>query len=122
MENDNKANSQGNPDKMEQRQPANGSAPSHSIRALRPPIPLRTRPVGPLQGETEQHKGRPRHLVISALVLTLVLSAVMTLPIQPNQVEIQPGMPAPQAILSPSYLNYPSKVLTDQARQKAVEE
>jgi hypothetical protein len=46
----------------------------------------------------------------------------MTLPIQPNQVEIQPGMPAPQAILSPSYLNYPSKVLTDKARQKAFEE
>lgn len=47
----------------------------------------------------------------------------MSLSILPGQVEIRPGMPATQGdILSPIYLSFPSKVLTDRARQKAIED
>ena len=91
----------------------NGSA----TRAL---IPQRSSPVAALSALSEQGKGSPRLLVISAAALTVVLSLVMSLSIVPGQVEIKPGVPAAQDILSPAYLNFPSKVLTDKARDKAM--
>lgn len=88
-------------------------------RALRPPIPIKRRPVDPIN-DPEPYKGRPRHLVFSTIVLTVVLTAIMAFPLVPSQVEIQPGMPANKDILSPSYVSYPSKVLTDKAREQTM--
>lgn len=97
-------------------------AAHHTLLSFRPLLPFRSAPVSPLPGVTEQYKGRPRHLVLSALVLTLLLSAVMTVAILPGQVDIRPGMPAPNDILSPSYLNFASKVLTDKAREQVLKD
>ncbi|MFL5732139.1 MAG: HD family phosphohydrolase [Chloroflexia bacterium] len=71
------------------------------------------------EGQEEHTRGIIR-LVVSALVLTVVLSTVMSMSIVPGQLEIRPGMPAPQDILSPAYLNFPSKILTEKARDKAM--
>jgi putative nucleotidyltransferase with HDIG domain len=60
--------------------------------------------------------------VISAIVLTLVLTFVMTVPLLPGQVEIEPGMPASQDIYSPNFLRFESKVQTEKARQEASED
>jgi putative nucleotidyltransferase with HDIG domain len=66
-----------------------------------------------------EYKGRPRHLVISAIVLTFVLTFIMTVPLLPGQVQIAPGIPASQDIYSPNFLRYESKVQTEKARQEA---
>src|SRR4051812_47068564 len=87
------------------------------LRVLRRAFPtLRSRPTGSL---SVQYHGRPRHVVISALLLTVVLTVIMTVPLLPGQVQIEPGVPATQDIFSPTFLRYESKVLTEKARQEA---
>jgi putative nucleotidyltransferase with HDIG domain len=87
------------------------------LRVLRRAFPtLRSRPTGT---QTEQYTGSPQHLVLSAVLLTVILTFIMTVPLLPGQVQIQPGMPASQDIFSPTFLRYESKVLTDKARQDA---
>ena len=95
-------------------------AASHNGSLTRSLIPQRSVPVAAPPAYNDQGKGTPRLLVISALVLTILLSAVMSLSIVPGQVEIRPGMPATQDILSPAYLNFQSKVLTEKARNTAM--
>src|SRR5437868_5006496 len=104
--------------------PPKGTGPLSSVQGqagsvTRSLIPQRSSPVAELSAQSEQGKGSPRLLVISAAVLTVVLGVVMSLSIVPGQVEIKPGVPAAQDILSPAYLSFPSKVLTDKAREKA---
>lgn len=67
-------------------------------------------------------RARPIHLVISAVLLTVLVTLIISAPLLPGQVDIQPGMPATQDIYSPTYLRYESKLLTDQARTKAAED
>ncbi|HYP41383.1 MAG TPA: hypothetical protein VEX13_13570, partial [Chloroflexia bacterium] len=90
------------------------------LRLLRPLLSRRSRPVSPLLGETEQYKGTVRHLILSGLLLTIVLSVVMTIPLLPGQVDIKPGMPAAQDIFSPIFLRYESEPLTEKAREEAM--
>ncbi|HYO48598.1 MAG TPA: HDIG domain-containing protein [Chloroflexia bacterium] len=90
------------------------------MRLLRPLLSRRSRPVSPLLGETEQYKGTVRHLILSGLLLTIILSLVMTVSLVPGQVDIQPGMPAGQDIFSPVFLRYESVPLTKKAREEAM--
>src|SRR5437899_3250023 len=93
------------------------------LDSSRSPLPRRTQVAGvSTAGDRDQGIGHPRNLVISAIALTIALSAVMSLSILPGQVEITPGMPSQGDILSPVYLSFPSKVLTDKARDKAMED
>jgi putative nucleotidyltransferase with HDIG domain len=89
--------------------------------ATRVRLPFRSRPVSPLAGEAEPYKGRPRHVVFSAIFLIVVLTGIMVVPFQPGQDSIEPGVPAGQDIFSPTVLRYESKVLTDQARERAMQ-
>src|SRR3954447_3450386 len=98
---------------------SSGRPAQNSRRALRPLLPMRTRPVSPLAGETEPYWGRPLHLVISAILLTFLLTFIIAVPLVPGQLEIEPGKPAVQSILSPADFSYQSKVLTDKAREQA---
>lgn len=82
-------------------------------------LPFRRHAAGPLPGEIEQYRGRPRHVILSALLLTAVLSAIMVAPVLPGQVDIQEGQPAAQDIFAPNYLRYESEMLTARARQVA---
>lgn len=66
-----------------------------------------------------QYKGRPRHLVISGILLTVILTFIMTVPLIPGQVQIEPGTPASLDIFSPSFIRFESKVQTEKARQEA---
>src|SRR5436305_2967336 len=76
------------------KKPGMAQAQVARVRALRRTIPtLRSRPTGT---RSVEYKGRPRHLVISAIVLTFVLTFIMTVPLLPGLVQIQPGMPAAQ--------------------------
>ncbi|HVG00831.1 MAG TPA: hypothetical protein VND68_13415, partial [Chloroflexia bacterium] len=84
-------------------------------------LPFRARPVSPLAGEAEPYRGRPRHVVFSAIFLIIALTAIMVVPFQPGQDSIEPGLPAGQDIFSPIFLRYESKVLTDDARDKAMQ-
>jgi putative nucleotidyltransferase with HDIG domain len=90
------------------------------MRLLRPLLSRRSRPVSPLLGETEPYKGTVRHLILSGLLLTIILSLVMTVSLVPGQVDIQPGMPAGQDIFSPVFLRYESESLTKKAREEAM--
>src|SRR5437762_10848788 len=66
-----------------------GGAQAQSLRVLRRAIPtLRSRPTGT---RTVEYRGRPRHLVISAILLTIILTFIMTVPLLPGQVQIEPG-------------------------------
>ncbi|MDQ5826257.1 MAG: HDIG domain-containing protein [Chloroflexota bacterium] len=89
--------------------------------AMRLRLPFRSRPVSPIAGEAEPYKGRPRHVVLSAIFLIVVLTGIMVVPFQPGQDSIEAGVPATQDIFSPTFLRYESKVLTDQAREKAMQ-
>jgi putative nucleotidyltransferase with HDIG domain len=94
----------------------------HSLQVLRPLLSGRRRPVD-REGAVEQGKHRrhsPRLLVLSAVALTLALSVVMSIPLLPGSVHIEPGMPAPQDVFAPNFLRYESKVLTEKARQEAM--
>ncbi len=82
-------------------------------------LPFASRPVSPLSGETEQYVGTERHIILSGIILTLVLSFIMTASLLPGQAGVEPGMPAAQDVFSPTYLRYESKVLTDKARADA---
>jgi putative nucleotidyltransferase with HDIG domain len=90
-------------------------------RQPRPVLPFRRHPAGPLPGETEQYRGRPHHVLLSAVLLTIILSVVMVVPLLPGQLDLQGGQPAPQDIFSPSSLRYESDVLTARARQEAMD-
>ncbi|HEX8222090.1 MAG TPA: HDIG domain-containing protein [Chloroflexia bacterium] len=92
-----------------------------SAGAARFRLPFRARPVSPIAGEAEPYRGRPRHVVISAIFLIIALTAIMVVPFQPGQDSIEPGLPAGQDIFSPIFLRYESKVLTDDARDKAMQ-
>ncbi len=97
---------------------ANHTSPSRkSGQRLR--LPFRSHPVSPLPGETEQYVGTERHVILSGVLLTLVVSFIMTASLLPGQAGVEPGMPAAQDVFSPTYLRYESKVLTDKARADA---
>ncbi|HKP53714.1 MAG TPA: HDIG domain-containing protein [Chloroflexia bacterium] len=85
-------------------------------RKPRPVLPFRRRPAGPLPGQTEQYRGRPHHVLISAVLLTVILSVIMVAPILPGQVDIQERQPATQDIFAPDNLRYESEILTSRAR------
>lgn len=93
----------------------------HYGGAMRLRLPFRSRPVSPIAGEAEPYKGRPRHVVLSAIFLIVVLTGIMVVPFQPGQDTIEPGVPATQDIFSPTFLRYESKVLTDRARERAMQ-
>src|SRR5207237_3474453 len=76
-----------------------GSAPTMGAPPLK-----RAHPSSPLPVEAEHYQATPRHLILSAALLAILLSVVMTLPFVPGQVEITAGMPAPKDILPPTYL------------------
>src|SRR5438105_3867279 len=96
------------------------------LRALRPLRPLR-RAIPTFRSRSGRiqppsnapYRGRPVHLVVSAVVLTVLVTLIMSVPLLPGQVELQPGTPAPQDIYSPIFLRYESSVLTQEARDKA---
>lgn len=105
------------------RQGAPSPGPLRALRPLRGAIPtFRSRSTTTAQHHNALFQGKPFHLVISAIVLTVLVTAIISAPILPGQVDIQPGMPAAQDIYSPTYLRYDSKLLTDQARTKAAED
>ncbi len=99
--------------------PREQRAPGNALRARRPLFPLRTKPVGPPAGESEPRNRGAALLVLSTIILSLLTSAIITIPILPGQLQVQPGVPAAQDIISPVYLSYASKVLTDKARDQA---
>ncbi len=88
--------------------------------SLRVRLPFRSRPVSPLVGEAEPYKGTPKHVVLSAIILTIVLTAIMVVPFQPVQDSIKSGIPAVQDAFSPTSLRFESKVLTERARDDAM--
>ena len=89
------------------------------LRALRRAIPTFRSLSARQQGESVEYKGRPAHLILSAALLTVVITFIMSVPLLPGQVELQPGTPATQDIFAPGYLRYESKTLTEQARETA---
>jgi putative nucleotidyltransferase with HDIG domain len=96
---------------------SSGGSQPQGLRAWRRAIlTLRSQPTGP---DNVQFKGSPRHLVISGILLMVIITLIMTVPLLPGQVQIQPGVPASQDIFSPTFLRYESKVLTDKAREDA---
>ncbi len=94
-------------------------AASHGLRASRPLLPLRTKPVGPQATDAERHEGKPFLLAISVLVLSVALSLIITVPVLPAQVDVTPGAPVLQDVISPTSFSYQSKTLTDRARDQA---
>lgn len=116
----NDASSNSNPTSMSQPQPPSrraGGKDTQGLRGLRRAIPtLRSRPSGK---QSIEYRGRPRHLVISAVLLTIALTFIMTITLLPGQVQIEPGMPASQDIFAPGFIKYESKVQTEKARQEA---
>jgi len=91
------------------------------MRLLRPLLSLRSNPVNTLSAH-DQHTGTPRHLVLSGVLLTLILSVIVSIPLTAGEVAIEEGTPAAQDIYSPSYLRYESKVLTEKARRQALQD
>src|SRR5207244_7456883 len=77
-------------------------ATGHGLRALRPLLPLRTKPVGPQSVDAESHKGNPFLLALSALVLSALITLIITVPLLPAQLEVTPGTPVLQDIISPA--------------------
>ena len=59
-------------------------------------------------------------MLLSAVLLTLILSAIMIAPILPGQVDIQEGQPAAQDIFAPDNLRYESDILTARAREQVM--
>ncbi len=97
-----------------------GRIAHQSLRVLRPLLSRRAGPVAPTPPESDHPRGSPRLLALSAVALTVVLSVVMTIPLLPNEVQIEPGMPATQDVFAPNFMRYESKVLTERARQEAM--
>ncbi|HUP27267.1 MAG TPA: HDIG domain-containing protein [Chloroflexia bacterium] len=87
---------------------------------LRPLLSFRSRPMVPDQSDAGNSRSTGLHLIVSALILTLVLSAIMAVPIIPGQVQVEEGLPAAQDVYSTSPFRYESKVLTEKARADAV--
>src|SRR5437588_5740723 len=102
-----------------QLQPQAPRATGHGLRALRPLLPLRTKPVAPQSTDAEPHKGNPFLLALSALVLSALITLIITVPLLPTQLDVTPGTPVLQDVISPASFSYPSKVLTDRARDLA---
>src|SRR5919202_2792102 len=100
----------------------NGAERRHDGGVTRDLTPRKSRVAVAASGQNDTGKSSPRILVISGAALTIVLSLAMSLNILPGQVEIKAGMPASQDILSPTYLNYASKVLTEKAREKEMQD
>lgn len=98
---------------------AGKQARPQTVAAPRVRLPFRSRPVSP-KGETEPYKGTPKHVILSALVLTIALTAIMVAPFQPGSDSVKPGVPAVQDAFSPTSLRFESKVLTERARDEAM--
>ena len=111
----------GNPQSPVVRAPAS-RASGHGLRALRPLLTRRTGPVTPRTQEGGTLEGGRTLLIASTIVSTIVITFILAVPLQPAQVDIQPGTPAATDIISPAYLSYASKVLTDQRRKEAADD
>src|SRR5688500_11252055 len=72
--------------------------------------------------EEQAPPGSRWNIVLSAALLTTILSAIMLLPILPGQEGVQANTPATQDIYSPTDARYESDVLTERARQAARED
>ena len=89
------------------------------LRVLKRAIPTIRSLYSREHGESVQYHGKPVHLVISAVILTVLITLIISVPLLPGQVELQPGTPATQDIFSPIDQRYESKVLTEKARDQA---
>ena len=98
--------------------PSQTSVPG-GLRALKRAIPTFRSLYARQQGESVVYQGKPAQLVVSAVLLTAFITLIMSIPLLPGQVELQPGTPATQDIFSPTYMRYDSKEQTEQAREKA---
>lgn len=83
-------------------------------------LPFRSRPVSPLAASAEPYVGTPKHVILSAILLTMFLTAIMVVPFQPGEGSIKAGVPAVQDAFSPTSLRYESKVLTERSRDDAM--
>ncbi|MDQ6694570.1 MAG: HDIG domain-containing protein [Chloroflexota bacterium] len=89
-------------------------------KALRPRLPFRSKPTsGSPQAGIEPQTGTRRLVILSCVLLTIILSALMTVPLLPGQDRVEAGMPAQGDIYAPAYLHYESEVLTQKARDEA---
>lgn len=98
--------------------PAQAGAPG-GLRALRRAIPTFRSLYAREHGESVLHRGKPAYVALSAVVLTFLITLIMSVPLLPGQIELQPGTPASQDIYSPTDLRYESALLTEQAREGA---
>ena len=103
--------------------PAHGSGGQQRFQAARRTIPTRrSRPVAAhhAHGTSGERPTLLARLVpLFAALLAVVLAFIMSVPILPGQLSIEPGTPAPYGIFAPNYLRYESKLLTEKAREAA---
>lgn len=134
-ENNHIAGDQGQVNPAPSGQPAESATPTASAQPAKPRNPQASGPGGlrvlkraiPTirslysiqQGESAPPTGKPAQLVVSAIALTVLITLIMSIPLLPGQVELQPGTPATQDIFSPTYLRYESKSQTEAAREQA---
>ncbi len=110
------------PDNASSRSTQASGPSTGGLRALRRAFPTFRSLYARQQAESVPYKGKPVHLIVSAILLTVLITLLMSIPLLPGQVELEPGTPAPQDIYSPAYQRFESQVLTDQAREKARED
>lgn len=97
------------------------------FQAVRRTIPTRRANAGERETASAAQSGEPQTLLARlvpafAVLLALALAFIMSVPTLPGQVSIEVGTPAPEGIFAPNYLRYESKLLTEKAREAALDD